>query len=62
MLDQMIGLLALALVLVPVAVVWGGPWGVGWAALAIEVVGAIGGWTLLARLGVAPRWGGRVRA
>jgi O-antigen/teichoic acid export membrane protein len=55
-LDQMIGLLALALVIIPLAVVWGGPWGVGWAALLIEVVGAIGGWRRLARLGVAPPW------
>jgi O-antigen/teichoic acid export membrane protein len=55
-LDQMIGLLALALVIIPLAVLWGGPWGVGWAALLIEVVGAIGGWRRLARLGVAPPW------
>ncbi len=61
-LNLVIGLLVLALALLPVAAAWGGPWGVGWAALAVEVAGAVGGWTLLARLGVAPRWGGRVRA
>jgi O-antigen/teichoic acid export membrane protein len=55
-LDQMVGLLALAAVIIPLAVIWGGPWGVGWAALLIEVVGAIGGWRRLARLGVAPPW------
>jgi O-antigen/teichoic acid export membrane protein len=55
-LDQMIGLVALALVIVPLAVLCGGPWGVGWAALLIEIVAAFGGWRRLARLGVAPRW------
>jgi O-antigen/teichoic acid export membrane protein len=55
-LDQMFGLLGLALLIVPVAVLWGGPWGVGWAALGIEVAGAVGGWRRLARLGVAPPW------
>ena len=38
-LDQMIGLVALAVLIVPLAVICGGPWGVGWAALLIEVVG-----------------------
>lgn len=55
-LDQMVGLTALAVCLIPLAVLWGGPWGVGWAALFIEVVAAIGGWRRLARLGVAPPW------
>jgi O-antigen/teichoic acid export membrane protein len=55
-LDQMVGLLALAVVIIPLAVAWGGPWGVGWASLLIEVVGAIGGWRRLSRLGVAPPW------
>jgi hypothetical protein len=51
-----IGLSVLALVLVPLAVAWGGPWGVGWALLAIEVAGAVGGWRMLRRLDLAPRW------
>jgi O-antigen/teichoic acid export membrane protein len=55
-LDQMVGLSLLALAVVPLAAVWAGPWGVGWAALGIEVLGAIGGWRRLARLGVAPPW------
>jgi O-antigen/teichoic acid export membrane protein len=54
-LDQMLGLAALAIVMVPVAAAWSGPWGVGWAALTIEVAGAIGGWRMLSRLGLAPR-------
>jgi O-antigen/teichoic acid export membrane protein len=55
-LDQMLGLLLLAVLIVPLAVVCGGPWGVGWAALVIEVAGAVGGWRRLARLGLAPTW------
>ena len=55
-LDQMIGLVALAVLIIPLAVVCGGPWGVGWAALLIEIVAAVGGWRRLARLGVAPPW------
>src|SRR5262249_21728538 len=55
-LDQMIGLVALALLMIPLAVIVAGPWGVGWAALLIEVVAAIGGWRRLARLGLAPSW------
>jgi O-antigen/teichoic acid export membrane protein len=55
-LDQMIGLLALAVLIVPLAVLCGGPWGVGWAALVIEIVAAIGGSRRLARLGMAPPW------
>jgi O-antigen/teichoic acid export membrane protein len=55
-LDQMIGLLALGVLIIPLAVLWGGPWGVGWASLLIEIVGAVGGWRRLARLGVAPPW------
>ena len=52
----MIGLLLLSAAIVPLAAYFGGPWGVGWAALAIEVVAAVGGWRLLTRLGVAPAW------
>jgi O-antigen/teichoic acid export membrane protein len=55
-LDQMFGLIVLAAMVVPLAAYLGGPWGVGWAALTIEVVAAVGGWRLLARLGVAPDW------
>jgi O-antigen/teichoic acid export membrane protein len=55
-LEQMIGLVGLGLVIIPLAVLWGGPWGVGWAALLIEVVAAVDGWRRLARLGVAPPW------
>jgi O-antigen/teichoic acid export membrane protein len=55
-LDQMIGLVALAVVLVPISAFWAGPWGVGITGLAIEVVATIGGWQMLARLGLTPRW------
>ena len=55
-LDQMLGLMLLAVVAIPFAAAWGGPWGAGSAALGIEVLGAIGGWRLLRRLGVAPPW------
>jgi O-antigen/teichoic acid export membrane protein len=55
-LDQMFGLSVLAVAVVPVSAAWGGPWGVGWAALGIEILGAVGGWRRLARLGVAPPW------
>jgi O-antigen/teichoic acid export membrane protein len=55
-LDQVVVLSLLALAVVPIAAVWAGPWGVGWAALGIEVLGTFGGWRRLARLGVAPPW------
>lgn len=48
--------LALALVLIPPAVIFSGPWGVGWALVIVEAAGAVGGWSLLKRLGVAPGW------
>lgn len=51
-----LGQLALAAFAVPFAVALAGPQGVGWAALAVETAGAIVGWALLARLGVAPGW------
>jgi O-antigen/teichoic acid export membrane protein len=54
--DQVLRLCLLALAVVPAAAAWGGPWGVGLAALAIEVLAAIGGHRMLARLGAAPRW------
>jgi O-antigen/teichoic acid export membrane protein len=49
--------MVLGVVIVPPAAFFAGPWGVGWASLAVEAVGAVGGWVLLARLGVAERWG-----
>jgi O-antigen/teichoic acid export membrane protein len=55
-LDQMMVLVTLAALIVPLAVMAGGPWGVGWAALLIEIMAAIGGWRRLVRLGVAPAW------
>jgi O-antigen/teichoic acid export membrane protein len=55
-LDQTIALVALAVLIVPLAVLCGGPWGVGWAALLIEIIAALGGWRRLSRLGVAPPW------
>jgi O-antigen/teichoic acid export membrane protein len=55
-LDQVYRLGSMALAIVPTAAAWGGPWGAGAAALGIEVVAAISGWRMLARLGVAPRW------
>ncbi len=54
--DQTVGLVLLALVLVPAAAAWAGPWGVGWALLAIEIVAAVGGLRMLAKLGLSPRW------
>src|SRR5207248_1791607 len=51
-----LGLTGLAAILVPASAVAAGPWGVGWAAVAVEATGAVAGWVLLARLGVAPRW------
>ena len=48
---------ALALVVIPIAAVRAGPWGVGWAAIGVELAGAVMGWTLLARLGVVRRCG-----
>jgi len=55
-LDQVVGLSALALVIVPAAAAVAGAWGVGWAVLMIEVAGSVGGWRMLERLGVAPSW------
>lgn len=48
--------LALAAILIPASVYAAGPWGVGWAALGVETFGAVFGWAILARLGVAPSW------
>jgi O-antigen/teichoic acid export membrane protein len=46
----------LAAMLVPALALRLGPWGVGWAMLAIEAAGAVAGWAALARLGAAPSW------
>ncbi|WP_406693476.1 oligosaccharide flippase family protein [Singulisphaera sp. Ch08] len=54
--DQTVGLVLLALVLVPAAAALAGPWGVGWALLALEIVAAVGGLRMLAKLGLSPRW------
>jgi hypothetical protein len=51
------GQAALALLVVPASAFWAGPWGVGWAALGIEIAGSFAGWILLARLGLARRLG-----
>jgi O-antigen/teichoic acid export membrane protein len=51
-----LGKLGLAALLIPASALAAGPWGVGWAALALEAAGAIAGWAALARLGVAPGW------
>src|SRR5260370_11261648 len=50
------GMIALAIVLIPAGALSGGPWAVGLAAIVVELAGAIGGWVLLKRLGVAPRF------
>jgi O-antigen/teichoic acid export membrane protein len=53
-LGHVLGMLGLAAVTIPIGLAAGGPWGVGWAVLAFEAVGAAVGWGMLARLGVAP--------
>lgn len=54
--DQTVGLVLMALVLVPTAAALAGPWGVGWVLLAIEMVAAVGGLRMLGKLGLSPRW------
>jgi O-antigen/teichoic acid export membrane protein len=44
------------LALIPALAVVAGPWGVGLAALGVEVAGAGVGWLALRRLGLAPAW------
>lgn len=44
----------LAAIVYPVSLAVAGAWGVGFAAMLVEVVSAIGGWLMLVRLGVAP--------
>jgi O-antigen/teichoic acid export membrane protein len=55
-LDQMLTLVGLALAVMPWAAYWAGPVGVGVTALVIEIVATVGGFRMLARLGVSPRW------
>jgi O-antigen/teichoic acid export membrane protein len=50
------GQVGVAAVLIPAALLSWGPWGAGWAACLVEVVGAIGGWALLSRISAAPSW------
>jgi len=50
------GMAALGLALIPTLGLKFGPWGVGTAALAIEIAGAVGGWLALRRVGLAPAW------
>ena len=38
------------------SVVAAGPRGVGWAALVVEMAGAVAGWAMLAKVGAAPTW------
>jgi O-antigen/teichoic acid export membrane protein len=47
---------AAAVVLIPLGIALGGPWGAGWGALGVEAAGALVGWGMLAGLGVAPGW------
>lgn len=54
--DQTVSLVILALFLVPAAAAVAGPWGVGWALLAIEIIAAVGGLRMLAKLGLSPRY------
>ncbi|MBX6312575.1 MAG: oligosaccharide flippase family protein [Isosphaeraceae bacterium] len=51
-----LGLVLLALIVVPISAAWGGPAVVGLAVLAVEVAGTVAGWASLDRLGVAPCW------
>lgn len=55
-LHLVLGMTLLALLIVPAGAALAGPWGVGAAALAVEMAGTIGGWLLLRRLGVASAW------
>jgi O-antigen/teichoic acid export membrane protein len=51
-----LGQTAMAAVVVPAGLAIAGPSGVGWAMLAVEAAGAVGGWAMLAKLDAAPRW------
>lgn len=49
-----LGQLVLAALIFPPALYLAGPWGVGWGSQVVEMAGAIAGWAMLARLGIAP--------
>lgn len=54
---RLIGLqLSLAAVVYPCGLVFAGLEGVGWSAIVVELAGAVAGWSLLRKLGVAPDW------
>jgi O-antigen/teichoic acid export membrane protein len=53
-LRHVLGMLALACVLIPIGLIAHGPWGVGWAVLVVEAAGAVAGWRMLGRLGILP--------
>jgi len=53
---------AVAAVVIPPAAYLGGPRAVGWGAMAVEVVGALAGWSALRSMGVAPGWAPQVAA
>ena len=46
--------LSLAALFFPLAFFGAGPWGIGWASQVVEMVGAVAGWAMLYRLGIAP--------
>jgi hypothetical protein len=50
------GMATLAALTIPLAAWCHGPWGVGIASLCVEGAGAVAGWLLLRRIGVAPPW------
>jgi O-antigen/teichoic acid export membrane protein len=56
-LRHVLGMLVLACVLIPIGLVASGPWGVGWAVLAVEAAGAVAGCRMLGRLGILPGCG-----
>jgi O-antigen/teichoic acid export membrane protein len=51
-----LGMTVLGGVSIPTMAMTSGPWGVGGAALVVELLGAIGGWLAMGKLGLAPAW------
>jgi O-antigen/teichoic acid export membrane protein len=51
-----LGMTGLGVVLIPVMAVISGALGVGSAVLTVEILGVLGGWWALRRLGLAPKW------
>ncbi len=49
-----LGQLLLAVLIFPPALYFTGPWGLGWGSQVVEMAGAVAGWAMLARLGIAP--------